>query len=187
MPPWHFEELQSVFESISGSQSESRTFYLLLDALDESNKDGIRGVIHLFKRITDSNTNIRVLIASRPGLMISEELANSRYHLVLEAENSKDIERIIKSTLGFLRNSDRATFEWVIRYIISRARGVFLWVSLLVNDINRLKTEGWSTADIEARVEELPDSLMPYYQSITSHLARQEPAWQDEGKICYIG
>ena len=182
MQPWHFGELQSIFESISGSQSESRTFCLLLDALDESNKNGIRGVIHLFKRMIDSNANIKVLLASRPGLMIREELANSRYHLVLGEENSKDIERILISKLGFLRNSDRATFEWVIRYIVSRARGVFLWVSLLVNDIQRLEIEGWSTTDVRVRVEELPDSLVPYYQRITSYLAGQKEAYQYEGK-----
>lgn len=111
MQPWHFGELQSIFDSISVSQSESRTFYLLLDALDESNKNGIRGVVRLFKRMTDSNAKIKVLLASRPGSMISGELANSRYHLVLEEENQKDIERMIVSNLEFLRNSDRATFE----------------------------------------------------------------------------
>ena len=183
MQPWHFGELQSIFESISGSQSESRTFYLLLNALDESNKNGIRGVIHLFKRMTDSNANIKVLLASRPGLTISEELANSRYHLVLEEENSKDIERTIITNLGFLRNSARAKSEWVICYIVSRARGVFLWVSLLNNDIKRLEIEGWSTTDIRVRVEELPDSLVPYYQRITSHLAGQKVAYQYEGKF----
>ena len=182
MQPWQFVELQSIFDSISVSQSESRTFYLLLDALDESNKDGIRGVIRLFKRMTDSNAKIKVLFASRPGLMISGELANSRYHLVLEEKNKKDIERMVASNIGFLRDSDRATFEWVVRYIISRARGVFLWVSLLVKDIKRLETEGWSTNDIRARVEELPDSLVPYYQHITSHLARQGSAYQYEGR-----
>ena len=86
-------------------------FYLLFNALDESNKDRIRGVIRLFKRIIDLNINIKFFLASRPGLIINNKLINLRYYLVLEEENSIDIKRIIISNLGFLCNSNSATFK----------------------------------------------------------------------------
>ena len=113
--------------------------------------------------------------------MVSSELASSRYHLILEEKNKKDIEGVIESSIGFLRNSDEATFEWAANYIISRARGVFLWVSLVVNDIKRLTYDGGSKSEVKAKVEELPDTLVPYYQRIPSLLARHGPTITDEG------
>ena len=61
MQPWQFEELQSIFVSVSVSEFDSRTFYLLLDALDESDKDRIPGVIGLLKKMTASRAKIKVL------------------------------------------------------------------------------------------------------------------------------
>lgn len=180
--PWRFEEMQRIFVSLSSSHSDSLRFYLLLDALDESDKDGIPEVISLLKEVTTSRAKLKVLVASRPSPIISSRLAGSNYYLILEDKNKKDIEEMIISSIGFLQNSDRTTFEWMSSYILSRAQGVFLWVSLIVSDIKRLALDdGWSDAELKAKVEALPVSLVPYYKRITSLLALQEPARVGEG------
>jgi len=182
MQPWRFEEMQNIFVSLSRSHAHSLKFYLLLDALDESDKEGISEVISLLKEITTPEAKLKVLVASRPGPIISSRLAGSRYHLILEHKNKKDIEEMIASSIGFLKTSDMTTFEWISGHILSRARGVFLWVSLILTDIKRLAVDdGWSEAELRAKVEELPVSLVPYYRCITSLLARQEPATVAEG------
>ena len=182
MQPWRFEEMQSIFISLSRSHIDSLKFYLLLDALDESDKEGISEVISLFKEVITPKAKLKVLVASRPGPIISSRLAASKYYLILEDKNKKDIEEMIASSIGFLKTSDRTTFEWISGYILSRARGVFLWVSLIVSDIKRLAVDdGWSEAELRAKVEALPASLVPYYRRITSLLARQEPAIVAEG------
>lgn len=182
MQPWRLEEMQDIFVSLSRPHSDSLRFYLLLDALDESDKDGLSDVISLFKEVSTSQAKLKVLVASRPGPVISSRLAGSRYYLILEDENKKDIEKMIASSIGFLKSSDRTTFEWISSYILSRARGVFIWVSLIVSDIKRLAVEdGWSEAELKAKVEALPVSLVPYYKRITSNLALQDPARVDEG------
>lgn len=182
MQPWRFEEMQKIFVSLSESHNHSLKYYLLLDALDESDKEGISEVISFLKEITTPEAKLKVLVASRPGPIISSRLAGSRYHLILEHKNKKDIEEIITSSIGFLKTSDRTTFEWISSYILSRARGVFLWVSLILTDIKRLAVDdGWSEAELRAEVEKLPVSLVPYYRRITSLLAEQEPATVAEG------
>lgn len=181
MQPWQFEEMKRIFVSLCRSHSDSLRFYLLLDALDESDKGGIPEVISLLKKVTNSEAKLKVLVASRPSSTISSRLVGSGYHLVLEDKNKKDIEEMIGSSLGFLQNSDRTTFEWISSYILSRARGVFIWVSLMISDIKRLAEHGWSEAELKAQVEALPVSLVPYYKRITSRLALQEPARVDEG------
>ena len=182
MQPWRFEEMRNIFISLSKSHSESLRFFLLLDALDESDKDGIPEVVSLLKEVTTSEVKLKVLVASRPGPIISSRLAGSAYYLILEDKNKKDIEQMITSNIGFLQDSDKTTFEWISNYILSRARGVFLWVSLIVSDIKRLAVDdGWSEAELKAEVEALPVSLVPYYKRITSRLARQEPSRVAEG------
>ena len=180
--PWRFEEMQSIFVSLSKSHSDSLRFYLLLDALDESDKDGIADVISLLKKVTTSKAKLKVLVASRPGPIISSRLAGSEYHLILEEKNKEDIKEMIASTIGFLQHSDKSTFEWICSYLLSRARGIFLWVSLIVSDIKRLAVDdGWSEAELKAKVKALPVSLVSYYKRITLLLARQEPARVAEG------
>lgn len=181
MQPWRFEEMQNIFVSLSRSHTHSLKFYLLLDALDESDKEGISEVISLLKEITTPEAKLKVLVASRPGPIISSRLAGSRYHLILEHKNKKDIEEMITSSIGFLNTSDRTTFEWISSYSLSRARGVFLWVSLILTDIKRWADDGWSEAELRAKVKELPISLIPYYRHITSVLAHQGPATVAEG------
>ncbi len=182
MQPWSFEELRSIFFSISKSHSESLEFYLLLDALDESDKDRISEVIPLLKDSLTSEAKLKILVASRPGPIISRELAGSNYHLILEDRNKKDIETMIASSIGFLKNKDRTTYDWISSYILSRAQGVFLWVSLIVSDIKRLAVDdGYSKAELKEKVEALPISLIPYYKRITSRLADQKPDIVAEG------
>ena len=182
MQPWRFEEMRNIFISLSKSHSESLRFYLLLDALDESDNDRIPEVISLLQEVTTSEATLKVLVASRPGPIISSRLAGSAYYLILEDKNKKDIEQMIASSIGFLQDSDRTTFEWISSYILSQARGVFLWVSLIVSDIKRLALDdGWSEAELKAEVKALPVSLVPYYKRITSFLARQEPSRVAEG------
>ena len=187
MQPWRFDEMQRIFVSLSKSHSDSLSFYLLLDALDESDRHGIPKVISLLKEVTTLGVKLKVLVASRPGPIISSRLAGSEYHLILEERNKRDIETMIASRIGFLRESNRITFEWIASYILSRARGVFLWVSLILSDIDRLMLDdGWSEAELRARVEALPVSLVPYYKRITSLLALQEPVIVAEGvKMLY--
>ena len=184
MQPWQFEEMQSIFVAVSRSASHSSSYYLLLDALDESDKDGIPEIISLLQEVTTAEAKLKVLVASRPSLRISEGFASSEYHLVLEEKNQNDIERVIASSLKFLQDSDRTTFEWIARYILDHARGVFLWVTLVVSDIKRLVSSGYNEAEVKSKVKGLPVSLIPYYQSITTTLAdqaRHEPAILTEG------
>lgn len=187
MQPWQFDEMRRIFVSLSKSRSDSLSFYLLLDALDESDRRDIPEVISLLKEVTTSGVKLKVLVASRPGQIISSRLAGSDYHLILEENNKRDIETMIASRIGFLRESNRTTFEWIDSYIRPRAQGVFLWVSLILSDIKRLiLDDGWSEAELRARVKELPVSLVPYYKRITSLLALQEPAIVAEGvKMLY--
>ena len=187
--PWRFEEMQSIFVSLSKSHSDSLKFYLLLDALDESDKDGIADVISLLQKVTTSKAKLKVLVASRPGPIISSRLAGSEYHLILEEKNKEDIKEMIASTIGFLQHSDKSTFEWICSYLLSQARGVFLWVSLIVSDIKRLAVDdGWSEAELKAKVKAFPVSLVSYYRRITLLLERQEPARVTEGirMLCWV-
>ena len=184
MQPWQYDEMQSIFVSIFRSASRSDSYYLLLDALDESDRDGIPKTISLLQEVIIAEVKLKVLVASRPSLHISNGFANSEFHLVLEEKNQKDIEMVIASSLEFLQSSDRTTFQWIARYILDHARGVFLWVTLVVSDVKRLVFKGWSEAELRSKVKGLPDSLIPYYQSITTSLAdqaRHEPAILTEG------
>ena len=99
MQPWQYDEMQSIFVSIFRYASHSHSYYLLLDALDESDKDGIPETISLLQKVTTAEAKLKVLVASRPSLHINNGFASSEYHLVLEEKNKKDIERMIDKVL----------------------------------------------------------------------------------------
>ena len=59
-----------------------------------------------------------------------------------------------------------------------------MWVTLVVSDVKRLVSKGWSEVELKSKVKGLPILLIPYYQSITTSLAdqaRHEPAIFTEG------
>lgn len=98
--PWTWDLLSGILIRICQS---SRRIFCVVDAVDEAESTA---VLALIRSATDSKTRskARFIILSRPNVYISREM-KSLPCIVVENENTKDIERVIDLGLSSLRQT----------------------------------------------------------------------------------
>ncbi len=74
-----------------------------------------------------------------------------------------------------MRTDDASLFEWTAKYLNEHAQGVFLWVSVIAQELEHRAEVGYSETDIKDMVRKFPIELIDYYKRITSQLAEEEP------------
>lgn len=172
---WSYSDLKDVFKSITSSSERFLQIFLLVDALDESNRTELLDVLLLLREGSKtSSCVIKIVLASRPNEMISKALSGA-FHIIIEDENRRDIELLVDTKLVFLRDeTDTSLFEWTSTYLKKHAQGVFLWVSLIAQDLERLAEGGYSEKEIKEMVRTFPIELVDYYKVIIKQLAESE-------------
>ncbi|KAM0513509.1 hypothetical protein ACHAPE_007771 [Trichoderma viride] len=122
----------------------------------------------------------------RPAEDIKDSLFDVRkyqnfFHLVLEKRNEEDIKKFIKLAMykvqdAYLaeRSELTANFEDMAAYatdnLVSKARGVFMWVEIVTRELERAVRRGVSPREFKKIVDELPDKLEPFYERIVQDL-----------------
>lgn len=161
---WQIEQLQSLFEAAI-RRLEQRQVICFIDALDESDEDQIRDLVVFLERLgrpaTSSPINIRVCLSSRhyPNISIS-----SGIEMTLEGQegHNQDIAKVLSSELKAGKGKQ---FEAIKEEIQSRASGVFLWVVLVVQILNKEYDHGRVHA-LRRRLREIPDGLDKLFEDI---------------------
>ena len=100
------------------------------------------------------------------------------YQLLLENENEGDISRVVDNQLQFLiHEGDKSVFDDIPSYLKKNARGVFLWISLIVK---ALKRKGWTISELEQEARRFPLELVDFYRQMVQRLARNDSTMTDE-------
>lgn len=159
---WEYSTLKEFMRSITGKR-QTRPLLVLLDALDECNEDEIREVA---KWLESCSTNalhagvmLRVCLSSRhyPNVSIKKSLQ-------LTVENNAAHEADIAKYIGE---------ELIIRHnylegrIKRKAGGIFMWVVLVVSQLNEAYDEG-QLSSMEKTLEEVPDDLEELFDALLS-------------------
>ncbi|PON21684.1 kinesin [Trichoderma gamsii] len=194
---WTFKDLHSVFTSLGEFDDFPLTIYLIIDAMDESEQSERSDILLLLKKFcrNESACVIKCVLASRP----EEDIKNSFYdiqksqdffHLVLERKNEEDIKKFIEIAMykvqdAYLAERFKLTaeFEDMATYatanLMSRARGVFMWVEIVTRELERAVRRGVSPRKFKEIVDKLPNELEPFYERIVQDLMarfkRQRP------------
>ncbi|KAI6778040.1 uncharacterized protein J7T54_005827 [Emericellopsis cladophorae] len=164
---WSFSELRDFLIEVirwQGTQNGGavrRPLLLLVDALDECSDDGVRTVVKMLETLSgcaaQANVTLRVCLSSRhyPTITIQK-------HLPLYVDNadghSQDIAAYISDTLA----GDIAELQAEVQ---RRADGVFLWVMLVVEQLNIAYDDG----DIEAMwttLQSVPDNIEKIFEAL---------------------
>ncbi|KAK4214328.1 hypothetical protein QBC37DRAFT_461944 [Rhypophila decipiens] len=137
--------------------------YIFIDALDECNPEGIRPVAYFCREITKSAPYVSICISSRhyPSISLTD-----CPEIMVENHNHDDIARYVDQRLG-LGIADIEPEKQIIKdRILDKAAGVFLWVTLVVDDILQKRDEGKSLTSLLADLDAIPGELEALYLTV---------------------
>lgn len=144
-----------------------RCLTCFIDALDECDEEQVRQMVVFFEDLSEeaigSNVHLSICFSSRhyPHIDVRNGLK-----LVLEDQpgHQEDMEKYVKS---YLRAGNGPYVDRVRAQILERAGGVFIWVVLVVELLNKEFTRGRMFA-VEKRLQEIPSKLSELFKDILS-------------------
>jgi len=170
-PKWKWQELFDAITLLGSLSIRSFNLAIFIDGLDEFISD-LAELIQLVRRFHRC-PGIKVCVSSRPWNDFRDAFADCP-QLRMEALTKIDMELFVHGKLvanrAFkeLQATSPTHATELHTTIVEKARGVFLWVSLVTMAILAGLTDGDSLADLQAMLEELPGDLEDLYGSLWS-------------------
>jgi hypothetical protein len=168
---WDRDILRRAFDIVR-TQNQIR-ICLLIDGLDEyeGEKDGTYDdIVSFFIGLADC-ANIKICVSSRPW-PVFEYALRSAPGLTLQDLTHGDIFRYVNEKLnGHERMNDLQRInpentKKLTEEIVTKASGVFLWVSLIVRSLLNGFTNRDRICDLQKRLQALPSDLESFYKHI---------------------
>ena len=142
------------------------TAYLFLDGLDESLKEERDTLFELLKDVQDaeSASHLRIVMLGRP--QITDELAYAldgeppTIHIE-PSKNGADIAHYVEASITKSRALNKASKKLkatIIETLTQKAGGMFMWVKLMIADLNR-KAQRLRESDVEKALHQAPKGL----------------------------
>lgn len=169
LPSWEWSELAANFKSLTSNHSNDYKLALFIDGLDEFSGDHTK-LVDFIKKIS-SRDGIKICVSSRPWNVFSDAYQRNP-SLRLEVLTRKDIELFVKRRFklqpGFLELSELFPHKanQLIETIVTKARGVFLWVSIVVEALVGGLADGDQWSALQATLNKLPEDIEDLFQSI---------------------
>lgn len=173
--PWTRRELAEVFDRISSFDFGSKRFCFFIDGLDEY--DGEEDdVIQTIRKLA-SCPNIKVCISSRPWNAFQDAFGDSAYTLAMETLTEKDINEYIQLELTSNKLFEKCMqhdprFGSTSDQLTKRAKGVWLWVHLIVKGLKRDLRSRETFEHWQTRIDSVPPDLEAFFRRM---LARLDP------------
>jgi hypothetical protein len=168
---WTMDSLMHAFTLLLEQDTIPTKLCIFVDGLDEYDGDH-HTIATLFKRVA-SSPYVKVCVSSRP-LLPFEDAFNTGPRLRLQDLTQDDIKHYVKSkfnkNLYFRRFAleQPAQAEAIVKDIVAKADGVFLWVVLVVVSL----LEGLSNRDeisyLQQRIDLLPRDLESLFTTMLS-------------------
>jgi hypothetical protein len=178
LPMWETQEVEESFEALLSSCGETIQLFLFIDGLDEFSMPPIK-VIECIRHIkARCRRGLKVCAASRPWTEFQDEF-NEGPMLQMHLHTQDDIRTFITENFqrnrGFLERKklkpEAATH--LLADISQRANGVFIWVSIVVQHLLALFSEGQSIFQARQTLEALPTDISSLYDIIWSGIREE--------------
>ena len=161
---WEKDDLQNLFTAAIQNLGQRRLM-CFIDALDECEEDQIRDLMafleHLGRLATSSRIHFYVCLSSRHYPHISIE---NGVEMILE-DQEDHIHDITKYLNDTLRAGGGEQSEDIKEELLKRSSGVFLWVVLVVQILNKEYDHG-RIHGLRKRLREIPDELEKLFEEI---------------------
>ncbi|KAL2012208.1 hypothetical protein VTN00DRAFT_4926 [Thermoascus crustaceus] len=161
---WDIEELKDILVSTIKSLG-GHHICCFIDALDECDEDQVRDMVDFLEELggvaVASGIRLNICLSSRHYPHISMEKC-VQLNMEDQPGHHQDIEKYVNSKLksGHGKRIDEIKAE-----ILSRASGVFLWVVLVVQMLNKAYDHG-QMHTLRRRPREIPDELNHLFTNI---------------------
>ncbi|KAF2122430.1 hypothetical protein BDV96DRAFT_608493 [Lophiotrema nucula] len=166
---WTQEELLQNLKVLLAMDMPHR-FCLFIDGLDEYGGDSW-DVVQVLRDLIIS-PDVKICLSSRPWNIFEHAFGSSPTHMLRMQDLTRhDIAIFVSDMLG--KNPLYAAMQKVepdcqeiVRDIVEKSAGVFLWVSLVVKDILRGLVESDTLGDLRNRLCRLPSDLNDFFRYI---------------------
>ncbi|CEJ93162.1 hypothetical protein VHEMI08771 [[Torrubiella] hemipterigena] len=189
---WTYAELKDALLCLHQVDFPLHVF-IVVDGMDESDNDLRSGVVAFLPSLSAPSSSskciIKLLVASRPETSLNHALLRG-HHIVLQDVNKEDIGRVIDNGIKHLKSLQKrphdndAGFSDIHEHITENAAGVFLWVCLVLRDLERTMKGIYTMKDLLKRARSLPKDLLGkdgfYRLIIDSMIRRQQDENQDD-------
>ncbi|CAH0045286.1 unnamed protein product [Clonostachys solani] len=166
LKPWGMIQLNGFFRNLLQTLQSRVKICLFIDGLDEYDGDHYE-IADMFEEIAQS-FNIKLCLSSRP-LLAFEQAFEGQPSLKLQDLTARDISYYVKENLYrhkymmALAKENPAQVSDLVGDVVEKARGVFLWVKLVVRSLLRGLSDYNRISDLQRRVEYLPGDLEALY------------------------
>jgi hypothetical protein len=154
---WTISDLQVFLRHVVGDL-RGQSLAILLDALDEAEEKDVRALVTFMEDLcriaTENGTSLQVCLSSRHYPFIRIRKGSITLVLESEEEHSRDIVNYIDNWLSKYHEPMPELQAELVR----QAKGVFLWVSLAIQQLEYLHDSGDQDA-MQERVKRIPSRL----------------------------
>ncbi|CAM1503537.1 Fc.00g011280.m01.CDS01 [Cosmosporella sp. VM-42] len=172
-PQWTWGELLESFSALTMLTSRKFNLALFIDGLDEF--DGDHQKLTEFVKLFHRRAGAKILVSSRPENVFLDAFSTSP-SLKMETFTTKDVETFVQGefdrTRGYheLVQASPVEAKRLMNGIVDKAKGVFLWVSVVVRALCEGLTEGDNLKELQSLLDFLPTDLSALYSSIYSRI-----------------
>ncbi|KIW25710.1 hypothetical protein, variant [Cladophialophora immunda] len=171
-----FENFEALWRILSNMLRDPKSghVFLLIDALDECEEKSREGLIDSLELLAnEASDDCKVLIISRPGHDKRNKLDEiSTCIRVDTGKINQDLSNFISSRVEDIsrRKNWLPTLKEDVQMVLNeKAQGTFLWVSLVVKDLERTKKH-----EVRQKLEALPTGLNEMYDRILSGIGSKQ-------------
>lgn len=169
-PAWSSAELNQTLFAVVKKAQASFSFCFFIDGLDEAHMKDTDNELCDAMITLSKFPNVKLCISSRPWNRFTEYFG-SRPTMSIHELTRNDIRNFAHEELskhprwGGLTNEHGMRDRLVIE-IVQRAQGVFLWVFLVVRQLQEGLTNHDTSRDLWKRLERIPDGLTMFFRLI---------------------
>ncbi|MCJ1385019.1 hypothetical protein MMC17_008137 [Xylographa soralifera] len=173
-PSWDVDTLQTVLIAISELRYLDLGVLFFLDALDEHDGDKERLTRLVWKLVQNSagtRLKFKICLASRPWPVFTSSFSNCS-GFVIHDHTRDDIHiytnrKLREATMGLSVPQKNKVYPQklhdISEQVTDRARGVFIWVRLVVNELSKGLRDGTPLSVLEQKLSEMPSELKDLY------------------------
>ncbi len=183
---WEKVELVEILHKTVQHLERDNRILLFIDGLDEhdASDEERQEILELLQTITKGE-NVKACVASRPWNIFWDAFEGCP-QLRLEALTKDDIRLYVSGKLGTnphfrrIQVGEPQLLQIISDEIVDKARGVFLWVHLVVRDLSRVLRDGGRSKQLLRELRSIPPDLDDYFQRI---LESVEASYRGEAAI----
>ncbi|KGO37644.1 hypothetical protein PEX1_105150 [Penicillium expansum] len=143
--------------------------YWVIDALDECKSEA--EVVPLLMKVAEV-CSVRVFLTSRNSFEPRQRLGLSSVRVlsepILEEDTKSDIALYLDANVDQIPSADDRGPQHIVRQIVDKSRGCFLWVTLVFQELKYVHT----SADVERILDEVPTDMNELFARILHNMSK---------------